>query len=119
MYMYMHVHVHVVALEADLIYYTAECYAVYCISSLTAVLCRRAAASLYLSFGMEQCCRMASVSFMWLISTANCQCWGRGTSESTSDTTYITSASGTSLGGRRGWRSQIAIAKCNFTQINT
>ena len=54
--------------------------------------------SLYLSLGMEQCCRTASSSFMWFTRTANCQCWGRGTSDRISDTTYITSASGTSLG---------------------
>ena len=65
---------------------------------LTAVLWRRAAVSLYLSLGMEQCCRMASSSFMWFTRTAKCQCRGRGTSDRISDTTYITSASGTSLG---------------------
>ena len=69
------------------------------LSALTAVLCSRAAVSVYLSAGMEQCCRMASVSFTWFMSTAHCQCWGWGTSESISDTTYITSASGTSLRG--------------------
>ena len=37
---------------------------------------------------------------MWLTNTPYCQCWGLGTSDSISDTTYITSASGTSLVGR-------------------
>ena len=68
---------------------------------LTAILCSRVAVSLYLSLGMEQCCKTASRSLMWLTNTPYCQCWGLGTSDSISDTTYITSASGTSLVGER------------------
>ena len=48
---------------------------------------------------------MADIRWVWLMRTMNCHSWGRGSSEMTSDTTYITSASGTNLeGGREGGR---------------
>ena len=51
----------------------------------------------------------ASRSLMWLTNTPYCQCWGLGTSDSISDTTYTTSASGTSLVGRGGGRGLVTV----------
>ena len=57
------------------------------------------------SVGIEQCARRAVSREVWLTHTLHTLSWRLGSSETSSDTTYITSASGTRLwGGREGGR---------------